>query len=310
MTQGGTAAVFGATGQIGRPVVARLLKNGWSVRVFSRDPESAAKIFGDSVEAFPWNYRSEDWKKHIDGTDAVINLSGAPIFQKWKGNYRTEIVDSRVTATRQISDAICRAEKRPEILINGSAAGIYGYDSWDDRTVTENTAAGKDFWGEFVTSWEEAALDAEKCGTRVVTLRTSAVLSLESGALPQLVSAFNRGIGGPIRPGDQWFPWIHVEDEVGLIFFALENNSVKGPLNASSPEPERMRDFARTLGEALGKPSRIPIPITILRLMLGEVALILAKGKRIVPQKSLDMGYEFRFPDLAGALNDLLGNRQ
>lgn len=308
MVNKGTAAVFGATGLIGQDLVMKLRADGWSVRSFTRDENKSRSVLGADVEHFTWDYSRDDWKVNLDGTDAVINLSGAPIFQKWKGNYKQEIVSTRVNATGQIADAICGCGKPPRVFVNGTAAGIYGYDSWDDTDVTENTKPAGDFWGKLVTSWEDAALGAEKCGTRVVNLRTSVVLSTKSGALPQLVSVFNRGIGGPIRPGDQWFPWIHIEDEVGLIVFALENEKISGPINASAPQVPRMKDFAGTLGEVLGKPSRIPIPLTILRLMMGEVSRILANGKRVVPARALEMGYEFRFPDLREALKNLIGD--
>lgn len=302
-----TAAVFGATGLIGQAVVRRLLEGGWSVRVFARDTSRSRQLLKGAEEHYAWDYEDEGWKEHINGTDAVLNFSGAPIFQKWKGNYKRQILDSRIKATRSISDAICRAENRPKVFVNSSAAGIYGYDSWNDDEITEDSGAASDFWGEFVSAWEEAANESRKCGTRVANIRTTVVLSMDSGALPQLVSVFNKGIGGPIRPGDQWFPWIHVQDELGLIFLALENDSVSGPINASAPHVPRMKEFATTLGQALGKPSRIPIPITLLRFTMGEVSRVLANGKRVVPSRALELGYEFRFPRLDAALADLLG---
>lgn len=301
-----TAVVFGATGLIGQRITVRLLGDGWKVKALVRNVPKSRQIFGDRVEHIEWNYEKDDWKSAVEGTEAVINFSGAPIFQKWKGDYKRRIVDSRVKATRQISDAICRSKSHPGVFVNGSASGFYGYDGWDDSVVNENIPAGSDFWGNFVSSWEKAAMEAEECGTRVVNIRTSVVLDGASGALPQLVSVFNKGIGGPIRPGDQWFPWIHIDDEVEMVFFALKDERVSGALNASVPDVPRMREFARTLGEVLGKPSRIPVPITILRLMMGEVANILANGKKVVPQRAMDLGYKFTYPDLEGALKNLL----
>lgn len=307
MSEQKTAAVFGATGLIGQQLVRRLLKEGWKVRVFARDSAKSRQIMGEVEEHHDWDYNRDDWKVYLNNTDAVFNFSGAPIFQKWRGDYKRQIVDSRVKATRQISDAICKAENGPGVFINGSASGIYGYDSWNDSEITEESGAGKDFWGQFVSTWESAAEEAGKCGTRVVNIRTSVVLSSDSGALPQLVSVFNKGIGGPIRPGDQWFPWIHIEDEVGMAMFALENEKVVGPMNASAPEVPRMRDFAKTLGQVLKKPSRIPIPLTILKLMMGEVANVLANGKRVVPSRASELGYQFRFHELEPALSNLMG---
>ena len=160
--------------------------------------------------------------------------------------------------------------------------------------------------GHLSATRKKSALKATECGTRVINIRTTVVLDKETGALPQLMNAFNRGIGGPIRPGNQWFPWIHVEDEVGIMLYAMNIETVSGPINASAPEVPRMRDFAESLGKAMGKPSRIPIPVTILRLMMGEVSKILANGRKVVPKKAEEIGYQFRFPRLDQALEDLL----
>lgn len=298
--------IFGATGLIGQNVVKELLEDGFSIKIFARDPEKSRKLFPQIKNHIKWDYHQTDWKTEIDGPGTVINMSGAPIFQKWKGNYKKEIWDSRVEATKQIVDAIGKSANRPTLLINGSASGIYGYESFDDSEVTESFPAGKDFWGDLVTAWESAALEAEKFGTRVVNIRTSVVLSMEGGALPQLVSVFKKGIGGPISPGDQWFPWIHIDDEVGLIMFAMENDSVSGPLNASAPEVPTMEQFARTLGSVMGKSARIRIPVTIIRLMMGEVANVLAKGRKVVPKRALELGYRFNFGKLEDALKDLM----
>ena len=306
MGNGRTAAVFGATGQIGQAVIQKLSGEGWEIRIFARDTAKSSQLFPGIKDQYQWDYRKDDWQEHLDGTDVVFNFSGAPIFQKWKGDYRTEIVESRVTATARIAEAICSAKTRPRVFINGSAAGIYGYNTWNDDTVTEDYPAGKDFWGTFVSNWEKSALKATECGTRVINIRTTVVLDKETGALPQLMNAFNRGIGGPIRPGNQWFPWIHVEDEVGIMLYAMNIETVSGPINASAPEVPRMRDFAESLGKAMGKPSRIPIPVTILRLMMGEVSKILANGRKVVPKKAEEIGYQFRFPRLDQALEDLL----
>ncbi len=306
MDSGRTAAVFGATGQIGQAVIQRLSGNGWNIRIFARDISKSGALFPQVKEQYRWDYTKDGWQEHVDGADVVFNFSGAPIFQKWKGNYKTEIVDSRVKATARITEAICNAKSRPRVFINGSAAGIYGYNTFNDDTVTEEYPAGKDFWGTFVKDWENAALKAQDCGTRVINIRTSVVLDKENGALPQLMNAFNKGIGGPIRPGNQWFPWIHIEDEVGMILYAMDLDNVSGPMNASAPDVPTMKDFAGSLGKAMGKPSRIPIPVTIIRLMMGEVSKILANGRKVVPGKAEEIGYQFKFPKLDDALEDLL----
>ena len=299
-------SVFGATGLIGQNVVKMLHGEGYTIRIFARDTDRSRKLFPEIDDQIAWNYSSENWKASLAGSGAVINFSGAPIFKKWKGDYRKEIWNSRVEATSQIVDAMSRLEQKPAIFINGSAAGIYGYDTFDDSDVTEASPPGKDFWGELVSAWEKAANEAERFGTRVVNIRTTVVLDRDYGALPQLVSVFRKGIGGPISPGNQWFPWIHIEDEVGLVMFAMENDSVSGPINAGSPDVPRMEDFAHTLGEVMHKQSRVKIPLTLIRLMMGEVSNVLAKGKKVVPARALELGFKFRFVKLRDALEDLL----
>lgn len=303
-----TVSVFGATGLIGGSVIRALMEDGYSIRIFARSVEKSRDMFPEIKEHIRWDYTRDDWKQNLEGSAVVINFSGAPIFQKWKGDYRKEIWDSRVEATKQIVDAISRCTEKPAVLINGSASGIYGYDSFDDREVDESSPPGRDFWGDLVTAWEKEAMAAASMGVRVVLIRTSVVLTMKGGALPQLASVFRKGIGGPISPGNQWFPWIHEDDEVGLVLFALENDNVSGPLNASDPQVPTMNEFAATLGEVMHKGSRIRIPITVIRLMMGEVSNVLAKGKKVVPRRAMELGYRFRYTDLKAALTDLMGS--
>ena len=303
-----TVSVFGATGLIGSSVIKSLVEDGYAIKIFARDVEKSRRMFPEITEHIRWDYTRDDWKQNLEGSAVVMNFSGAPIFQKWKGNYKREIWDSRVEATKQIVDAISKCVEKPAVLINGSASGIYGYDSFDDSEVDESSPPGRDFWGDLVSAWEKEAMAAAQMGVRVVLIRTSVVLTMKGGALPQLVSVFRKGIGGPISPGNQWFPWIHEDDEVGLVLFALENDNVSGPLNASDPQVPTMNEFAATLGDVMHKGSRIRIPITVIRLMMGEVSNVLAKGKKVVPRRAMELGYRFRYTDLKAALADLMGS--
>lgn len=303
-----TVSVFGATGLIGSSVVRALAEDGYTIRIFARDVEKSRRMFPEITEHVVWDYSRDDWKQKLEGSAVVMNFSGAPIFQKWKGDYKKEIRDSRVEATRQIVDAIGKCTEKPALLINGSASGIYGYDSFDDNELDESSPPGRDFWGDLVTAWEKEAMAATDIGVRVVLIRTSVVLTMKGGALPQLASVFRKGIGGPISPGNQWFPWIHEDDEIGLILFALENDNVSGPLNASDPQVPTMNEFAATLGEVMHKGSRVRIPITVIRLMMGEVSNVLARGKKVVPRRAMELGYKFRYTDLESALSDLMSS--
>ncbi|WP_393971598.1 TIGR01777 family oxidoreductase [Oxyplasma meridianum] len=299
--------VLGATGCIGKAVVAGLNRSGYSVIIGSRDPERARLAFPEVNLFIEFNYKKNTGlSESMDGVYAVVNLTGANIFQRWTGGYKEEIVASRVESTKMIVDAMRGCKTKPSVLVNGSAAGIYGYERVTDEPMTEESKPGNDFWGDLVSKWEAEAMKAQDLGIRVVTIRTSVVLSSDCGALPQLVGIFNKGIGGPIRPGTQWFPWIHIDDEVSIIVNAVRDSSYSGPINASAPDVPRMKEFAHTLGKVLGKSSRFPIPVFIIRLALGESAGVLGKGTKVIPDKALKLGFEFKYPYLGPALENLL----
>lgn len=304
---GSKVMVLGATGCIGKAVVSGLKNAGYSIIIGSRDPEKARSAFQDASSFVEFNYKKKtDMSQSMEGVYAVVNLTGAQVFQRWTEEYKKEIVASRVESTKIIVDAMRDCETKPSVLVNGSAAGIYGYERVTDDFMTEDSKAGNDFWGDLVSKWEAEAMKAVDLGIRVVTIRTSVVLSPDCGALPQLVSIFKKGIGGSIRPGTQWFPWIHIDDEVSIIVNAVRDSSYTGPINASAPDVPRMRVFAHTLGNVLGKSSRFPIPVFILRLVIGESANVLGKGTRVIPEKAQKLGFVFRYPDLGPALENLL----
>ncbi|MDS0257026.1 TIGR01777 family oxidoreductase [Thermoplasmatales archaeon AK] len=299
-------AVFGATGTIGGALLRELSGSNYSVTAFARDGSKLAAISHGNIIGKLLPESPEKLSSELEGAKAVFNFTGAPIFRRWSREYRNEIIKSRVDFTRNISRAILGCTDPPRVFVNGSASGIYGYDSFDDSDVTEDHSAASDFWGKLVSDWESAANESARSGVRVVNIRTTVVLDSKSGALPELVRLFQRGLGGAIRPGTQWFPWIHIKDEIGLAVFAMNRDDISGPLNAGSPNVPRMDEFARELGNVLGKPSRIKIPVTVLRLFLGEVTEVMSKGKKVVPARALQLGYEFKFPDLNSALRDLL----
>ena len=299
------AVLFGSSGLIGNNLCRKLKQEGYLVIAAGRDTERMRQRspFADHYEQITGDL--ESFEKIIRGSEAVFNFSGAPVFIKWKGDYRNEIYDSRVKLTSMIARSIVNLDVPPRVFVNGTASGIYGYDSFDDRDITEDEKPASDFWGSLVRDWEASADMAQSEKTRVVNLRTSVVLDSKEGALPQLVKVFRRGLGGPIKPGTQWFPWIHIEDEVDLALFCSNNEKITGAVNASAPNVPRMNEFAETLGRVLDKPSRIKVPKTIIRMMFGEVSELLTNGKKVIPSKAEKNGFQFRFPVLYDALKDL-----
>jgi len=306
MTDGRTVVVTGATGLIGQRLCRRLCEKGYRVVVFARNPATARRTVPDAAEWVAWTAaETGPWASAIDGAHAVVNLAGAPIIGKrWSGAYKKEIRDSRIVATRGLVSAMRAARTKPQVFVSGSAVGYYG--ARDDTPLDEEAAPGRDFLARLCIDWEAEALNARDIGVRTAVIRTGIVLSDGGGALKAQLLPFRFFVGGPILPGTQWTSWIHLEDEVGVILLALENEQARGPFNATAPNPQTNRDFSRTIGNVLGQPSIVPVPGFALKLALGEAAEMLVTGQRAIPTHASDLGYNFLFPTSEAALRDLL----
>jgi uncharacterized protein len=290
-------AVAGANGLIGSNLVRALRARGAEVVALVRQPRHAGEVRWDPNTG-------GEWTRSIDGADGVVNLAGANVGGKrWTEDYKREIRESRLRSTGALVEAMRAASRRPRVFVSASAVGYYG-DRGDDE-VTESTPPGNDFLATLCKQWEEEAGRAEQLGVRTVLLRTGVVLERNDSALAKMIPPFKAFVGGPIGSGRQWFPWIHIDDEVGLILWALDG-TVRGPVDAVSPAPVRMKEFARALGRALGRPAVLPVPAFALRLAMGEMAEVLLGGQRALPRKALEGGYRFRFEDVDLALRDVL----
>jgi uncharacterized protein (TIGR01777 family) len=201
---------------------------------------------------------------------------------------------------------MANAAVKPRAFVSSSAVGYYGFR--DDTPLDEGSAPGSDFLAQLCQAWEQEALKAMAHGIRTVALRTGIVLDKQEGALPQLMLPFKMFVGGPILPGTQWMSWIHLEDEIGIIMLALEDERARGPLNATAPTPQRNRDLSKAVGAALGRPSLMPVPGFALQLMVGEFAESLTTGQRVLPKKAQELGYQFKFPELGPALREIVGH--
>ena len=294
-------ALVGASGLIGRALGAALLERGDTVLALTRG--GASGIPGAQDER--WDPAEGPLPSDaLDGVDAVVNLAGTPLSgPRWSDRRKADIVESRVRTTRLIVDALAR-EGAPRVLVSGSAVGYYG-PSEDE--VDETAPPGDDFLATTALDWEREAARAHEFGVRVVVVRTGIVLSLDGGALPQIARPVKAFAGGPIGGGRQWVPWIHIDDEVGIILHALDHDDVNGALNGTAPDVVRQREFVKALGHVLGRPSSIPTPATVVRLALGEQAIIALEGQRAVPRATVASGYAFRHPELGPALADLYG---
>ena len=293
----------GGRGFIGSAVARAIAGQGHQVVSLTRRPGAGHP--GAGMMEVLWDGVTVDtWAEQLDGADAVINLAGEPIAGgRWTAERKARIIGSRLEAASALIAAVGRASKKPRVWINASAVGYYG--DVPEGDVTESSPAGVGFLSETCIRWESEALKAQKIVQRVVLLRTGIVLGKNGGALPAMVLPFRFFAGGPLGSGRQWMSWIHIEDVVGLVLHALQRDDLDGPLNLSAPEPVRMREFSTELGRAVARPSWLPVPAVALRLMLGEMSAMLLGGQRVIPAVALATGYAFRYPALAGALEEI-----
>jgi uncharacterized protein len=297
-------AVTGATGLIGAATVRALHERGDEVTALSRDGERASARLG--VPAVSWDpLAGPAPTEALASRDAVVHLLGEPVSKRWTEKVRTAILESRRTGTANLVAGLRAADPRPRVLVSGSASGYYG--ARGEEPIDEEAAAGSGFLAEVAVAWEKAAAEARELGMRVVTVRTGLVLSREGGALGQMLPVFKLGLGGQFASGRQYMPWIHLDDEVGLILAALDGEDWEGPINASAPEPVTNKEFVKAIGKALHRPAVIPVPGFALRGVMGQAAEIVTGGVRMVPARALVLGYRFRYPQLAGALAAELG---
>lgn len=294
----------GATGLVGSALCEALRERGDEVVAISRNPPGAGEgpgmrwIAGDIGVAGAW-------QAEIDGADAVIHLAGESIAGgRWNAARKRRLVASRLQSTRNIAAAIRAAASPPRVLVSASATGYYGMRG--EENLREDAPPGSDFLAELCRDWEAAAREAESAVTRVVSLRFGVVLSARGGALERMLPPFRFGLGGPIGPGDRWFPWIHRRDAVGLVLHALDCEGLAGPLNAVAPGAVRMGEFSQALGRALKRPAWLPVPLVLLRIALGEFADHLSPGQHVDSGRAVELGYRFEYGELAAALRACL----
>jgi hypothetical protein len=298
--------ITGGSGLIGRAVARDLGEAGYEVVLLTRNTSKVGPL-PPNTRAVQWDGRTaEGWGKLLDGDTGILHLAGDPIAEgRWTEEKKKRIRDSRVVTGKAVLDAIRQAKSPPKLLLQGSAVGYYGDPG--DEVLTESHPPGDDFLARVCVEWEASTVEAVSFGVRRPVLRTGIVLSREGGALPKMSLPFRFLAGGPLGSGRQWFPWIHIADEVGAIRFLIERQDADGPFNLTAPEPLTNRDFSHALGRALSRPSFAPAPGFALRFLLGEMADALLHGQRAVPRRLLELGYVFRYPEASTALRNLLG---
>ncbi len=297
--------VTGASGFIGSALCDALLARGDTVIGLSRDPQRARNT-NPNVVWHAWEPTLErPPAAALESVDGVVNLEGEKINQRWSDEAKRRIMESRRTGTHNLIAAIAGLKSKPGVLVNQSAIGFYG--DRGDAIVDESADSGEGYDAEVVREWEAAAHEAEGVGIRLVIVRTGHVLDSSGGLLGELLTPFKLGVGGPIAGGRQYMSWIHIDDEVGILLWALDNEKVSGTINSTAPNPVSNRELSKAIGRALGRPASVPVPGFVLDLKFGgEFGRVLRGGQRVMPRRALDLGYEFRYPEIDGALKNLL----
>lgn len=303
--------ITGGTGLVGRVLSANLAADGHEVIVLSRLPERAAGMAA-TVQLVHWDaHTAEGWVHLADGADAIVNLAGENLAgtaffpSRWTEKRKREIRESRFHAGHAVVEAVAQASRPPEVLIQASGVGYYGPHG--DETLDEGASPGDDLMARLAhEDWEPSTAAVEEFGVRRVIVRSGGVLDTKSGALPRLVLPFRLFVGGPIGSGKQWLSWIHREDEVRAIRFLIDNQEVRGPFNLCAPNPVTYRQLAQSLGRVMGRPSWIPLPGFAMKLAFGEVSSVLLEGQRVLPRRLQEAGFVFHYPEIEGALRNLL----
>ena len=297
--------VTGASGTIGRALCDALFARGDDVVGLTRNPGSARQG-NPRVDWRKWEPTLErPDPTAFEGVDGVVHLLGERIDQRWTDEAKERIMESRRQGTHNLVQTIAGLETPPKVVVSQSAVGYYG-DRGDDP-VDESDGPGTSFDAEVVQAWEAAARQLEPTGVRLVITRTGQVLSAEGGMLTEMLPPFKLGVGGPLAGGNQYLAWIHIDDEIGILLWALDNENVSGVVNASSPNPATNKEFSKALGRALNRPVVMPVPGLVLDAKFGnEFGHVLRGGARVIPKRTQELGYEFKHPDLDEALGDLL----
>jgi uncharacterized protein len=300
--------ITGATGLVGSRLVEKFQQAGHQILVFTRNPNKAQKLFPASVfpqlEVVQYTpQESGDWQQKVSGCDAVINLAGEPIAERWTPQHKQAIMESRQLGTRKLVEAIAMASQKPQVLVSGSAIGYYGTS--ETATFDENSPSGNDFLAQVCQNWEAEAQKVTEFGVRLVILRFGIVLA-NGGALGKMIGPFKMFAGGPIGSGKQWFSWIHRDDLVNLIFQATERADMSGVYNATSPNPVSMGKLCQTLGEVMNRPSWLPVPDFVLEILLGDGAIVVLQGQQVLPQKTQATGFNYQYSELKPALAEIV----
>ncbi len=303
--------ITGGTGFLGRMLSADLVRDGHEVIALSRSPERYTGRLPGGTSLVAWDgHTGRGWEHLIDGSTALVNLAGASISgdgffpSRWSDGQRKVIRESRIAAGQAVVKAIEAAGARPFVVVQSSAVGYYGFSG--DEIVTEEAPPGSDFMASVCVDWENSTAALDSMGVRRPVIRTGLPLHPQEGVMARLLLPFRLFAGGPMGDGKQWYPWIHIQDFVRAVRWLMDEKPASGPYNLSAPNPVTNRELARLLGRVMGRPSFMPVPGFAMKLAFGEVADLVLRGQRVVPERLQQAGFRFEFPEAEPALRALL----
>ncbi|MFE4106814.1 thylakoid membrane protein ThyD [Almyronema epifaneia] len=302
-------AITGATGFVGSRLVERLHQEGHSIKVLTRQREKGQRLFPASafprVEVIAYSpLTTGDWQAAIAGCDGVVNLAGEPISERWTPAHKQAILESRQVGTEKLVEAIAKADPKPTVLVSASAVGYYG-TSETARFDETSQPVETDFLSQVCQAWEAAAEPVQSLGVRLAIVRVGIVLGM-GGAIARMITPFKLYAGGPIGSGRQWFSWIHREDLVSLLSKALTDAQMQGVYNATAPQPVRMNELCQALGEAMNRPSWLPVPDFVIEALLGDGAKVVLEGQQVLPKRTQATGFQYQYPQVKAALKDIV----
>ena len=296
--------IAGGTGFVGQALTAYFTQKGYHMYILTRNAQK--QEHHRYIHYVQWLTNEANPLKQLPSIDVVINLAGESINSgRWNDARKRTIVESRLQATEAIYDLIAKMPNKPSVVIQASAIGIYGTSLHETFTERHNKV-GTDFLAETVKKWEEAGRRIESLGVRTVFMRFGIILGKHGGALPRIVLPYKWLIGGTIGSGQQWMSWVHIDDVVGAVDFAIRNGNISGPVNVTAPQPVTMKQFGKTIANILHRPHWLPVPSFALQLLLGEMSMLVLEGQRVIPEKLLQAGYRFSFPTIDRALANIL----
>lgn len=296
-------AIAGGSGFVGQELQKQLLEANVQISILTRSPEKIQT--NKQIRAVKWLTEDSKPEEELESVDAIINLAGESINSgRWTEQRKKRILHSRMTATKEINRIISVLQKKPEVLINASAVGYYGMS--ETATFTEDSQSNAtDFLAQVVQQWEREAKKVERYGVRPVFVRLGIVLG-KGGALPLMALPYKLFAGGTVGSGRQWLSWIHVSDVARLMIYAIHNQDISGPLNATTNTPLQMREFGKAIGHVLKRPHWFPVPSFMMRLLLGEMSNMILSGQKVLPQKALEHGFTYNYPNVEAALEKSL----